>query len=173
MNMAIVIDADNASHDSLNEIIKEVEKHGRITIKRAYGDFMKNCCLNPWLEKLKKHGFEVRQNFNHSSGKNSTDIAMVIDSMDIMHNYPVQGFCIVSSDSDFTHLAMRIKSQGMFCLGIGRFNTLHAFKDACDKFTHIENLKIAPPQTTYSEVIKTEVPKLPGLKVLGSIKLGN
>lgn len=171
MNIALLIDADNASPGTIGVIIEKVSSHGRITIKRAYGDFIKNCCLNPWVDKLKQHSVEVKQNFNHSAGKNSTDIAMVIDAMDILSQNKVDGFCLVSSDSDFTHLACRIRNQGMFCMGIGQFKTLPAFRDACDEFIYVENLIRTEDMQAEQDIIKTETPTLRGLNVLGKIDL--
>ncbi|HLP21210.1 MAG TPA: NYN domain-containing protein [Chitinophagales bacterium] len=169
MHIAILFDADNASHMLAGKVLNEVGKQGKITIKRAYGDFMRNTSLTPWIDTLREHSIEVKQKFSYSIGKNSTDIAMIIDAMDILHSKAVQGFCLVSSDSDFTHLAQRIRSEGLFCMAIGRYTTPVAFKNACDSFIYTENLQSEPGEKPLDSELFG--PKLPGLNIVGKIAL--
>lgn len=139
--MAVLIDADNVSHRIIEVILSEVAKYGALTSKRIYGDWSASH-LSGWKEKL--HGYAITpiQQFANSSGKNSTDSALIIDAMDMLHSARFDGFCIVSSDGDFTRLATRIREQGLLSLGVGKQTTPKAFVAACDKFIFVENLEI-------------------------------
>ncbi|WP_284652960.1 NYN domain-containing protein [Flavobacterium terrisoli] len=141
MKIAILIDGDNAQASLLKEIIAEVSKHGKATIRRIYGDWTTHT-MNSWKNPLNEFSISPVQKFAYSSGKNSTDSAMIIDAMDILHNKNVDGFCIVSSDSDYTGLAKRIREEGLFVMGIGRKTTPIAFQTSCEIFTYTEILQI-------------------------------
>jgi uncharacterized LabA/DUF88 family protein len=137
--IALLIDADNTTHKLLKEILSEAGKYGKVTVRRAYGDFTSEHLKN-WKEGLNSFAIRPMQKFAYTIGKNSTDSAMIIDAMDIMHAGTVSGFCIVSSDSDYTGLATRIREQGVFVMGIGKSTTPEAFQKACEIFVFTENL---------------------------------
>ena len=136
---AILIDGDNAQASLLNEILAEVSKFGLITIKRIYGDWT-TTSMNQWKDSLHKHAIQPVQQFRYTIGKNATDSMMIIDAMDLLHNNDLQGFCIVSSDSDYTRLATRIREEGLFVIGIGEKKTPEAFVNACNQFIYCENI---------------------------------
>jgi hypothetical protein len=138
--MAVLIDADNTSHRIIEAILSEIAKYGILTSKRIYGDWSSNN-LSGWKEKLHGHAITPVQQFANSVGKNSTDSALIIDAMDMLHGARFDGFCIVSSDGDFTRLATRIREHGLLALGVGKQITPKAFVAACDKFIFIENLQ--------------------------------
>jgi len=136
---AVLIDGDNAQASLLPQILAEVSKVGLITIKRIYGDWT-TTNMNQWKKSLHKHAIQPVQQFMYTTGKNATDSAMIIDSMDLLHSNDVQGFCIVSSDSDYTRLATRIREDGLFVIGVGEKKTPEAFVNACNQFIYSENL---------------------------------
>ena len=138
-NIAVLIDGDNAQAKLINEIIEEVSKYGKATIRRIYGDWTVPH-MNSWKELLNKNSISPIQKFAYTTGKNSTDSSLIIDAMDILHSKSVDGFCIVSSDSDYTGLAKRIREEGMFVMGIGRKTTPLEFVNSCEIFTFTENL---------------------------------
>jgi len=138
---AVLIDGDNAQASLLTQILAEVSKIGLITIKRIYGDWT-TTSMNQWKELLHKHAIQPIQQFRYTIGKNATDSAMIIDAMDLLHSNDVQGFCIVSSDSDYTRLATRIRENGLFVIGVGEKKTPEAFVNACNQFIHSENLAV-------------------------------
>lgn len=138
-NIAVLIDGDNAQARLLKEVLAEVSKYGKATIRRIYGDWT-TPQMNSWKETINHHSFSPIQKFSYTTGKNSTDSSMIIDAMDILHSQSVEGFCIVSSDSDYTGLAKRIREEGMFVMGIGRRITPKAFVQSCEIFTYAENL---------------------------------
>ena len=140
-NIAMLIDGDNAQASLIKEIIVEVSKYGKVTIRRIYGDWTLPT-LNSWKNVLNEYSINPIQKFSYTSGKNSTDSALIIDAMDVLHNKSVDGFCIVSSDSDFTGLAKRIREEGLFVMGIGKKNTPVSFVNSCEIFTYTENLKL-------------------------------
>jgi len=137
--IAILIDGDNAQSSLLPEMLVEAGKHGQVTVRRIYGDWTTNN-MNSWKEVLNYHAFQPIQQFRYTVGKNATDSAMIIDAMDILHSRVVEGFCLVSSDSDYTRLATRIRETGIFVMGIGEKKTPKAFVNACDVFVFTENL---------------------------------
>jgi len=137
--IAILIDGDNAQSSLLQEMLVEAGKHGQITVRRIYGDWTTNN-MNSWKDVLNYHAFQPIQQFRYTVGKNATDSAMIIDAMDILHSGVVDGFCLVSSDSDYTRLATRIRESGIFVMGIGERKTPKAFVNACDVFVFTENL---------------------------------
>jgi uncharacterized LabA/DUF88 family protein len=138
---AVLIDGDNAQASFLPQILAEVSKVGLITIKRIYGDWTRTN-MNQWKESLHKHAIQPVQQFMYTTGKNATDSAMIIDSMDLLHSNDIQGFCIVSSDSDYTRLATRIREDGLFVIGVGEKKTPEAFVNACNQFIYSENLAV-------------------------------
>lgn len=138
-NIAILIDGDNAQPKLLKETIEEVSKYGKATIRRIYGDWTDRT-MNSWKNLINQHSINPIQKFSYTSGKNSTDGALIIDAMDILHSKNVEGFCIVSSDSDYTGLAKRIREEGLFVMGIGEKKTPQSFVQSCDIFTYTENI---------------------------------
>ena len=137
--IAMLIDGDNAQASLLPQMLVEAGRHGQVTVRRIYGDWTTNS-MNSWKDILNFHAFQPIQQFRYSVGKNATDSAMIIDAMDILHSNVVDGFCLVSSDSDYTRLATRIRETGIFVMGIGKKNTPKAFVNACDVFVYTENL---------------------------------
>lgn len=136
-NIAVLIDADNVPSVNIKGILEEITKSGNPTIKRIYGDFTKSQ-LNGWKAVLLQNAITPVQQYSYTTGKNSTDSALIIDAMDILHKEKVDGFCIVSSDSDFTRLATRLRESGKMVIGIGEKKTPYPFIVACDKFVYIE-----------------------------------
>jgi hypothetical protein len=137
--LAFLVDGDNASAGLVGEMLAEAGKYGSVEIRRVYGDWASGK-LSSWRPTVQEHGLVPIQQFTAVSGKNATDSALIIDAMDILHGGRVRGFCIVSSDSDFTRLATRLKESGMFVVGIGRAQTPSAFRNACNVFVSTENL---------------------------------
>jgi len=137
--IALLVDGDNAQSKLLEDILEEASKYGKVTIRRVYGDWTKPQ-MNQWKSILNEMAFNPIQKFSYTSGKNSTDSALIIDAMDILHAGQVEGFCIVSSDSDYTGLAKRIREDGIFVMGIGEQKTPEAFVKSCEIFTYVENL---------------------------------
>ncbi|MEU4200833.1 NYN domain-containing protein [Streptomyces sp. NPDC026294] len=140
--LAVLIDADNAKPVTLDGLLAEVAKYGTAHVKRAYGDWT-GTRLRGWKDQLLAQSIQPVQQFAYTTGKNATDAAMVIDAMDLLYSRRFDGFCIVSSDSDFTRLAARIRESGLTVYGFGERETPKPFVAACDKFVYIENLKSA------------------------------
>jgi len=138
--LAVLIDADNAQASIVAELLEEISKFGIASVKRAYGDWT-TTNLKKWKEHLHKYAIQPIQQFSYTTGKNSTDSSLIIDAMDILHESHLDGFCIVSSDSDFTRLATRIREAGLVVYGFGEEKTPEAFTSACDKFIFTENLR--------------------------------
>lgn len=145
--IAVLVDSENVSYKHIKEILDEVEKFGHICMKRVYGDFSKPVAL-AWKSEVLKNGFKTIHQFSYTDGKNATDIALVIDAIDILHNNEVDIFCIVSSDSDFTPLTQRLRESGKYVIGVGKHTTPEAFAASCDKFIYYDNV---------SEVVQKEV----------------
>jgi uncharacterized protein (TIGR00288 family) len=137
--VAVLIDCDNISHQWTGAILAEIAKHGTLGIKRGYGDWTSEHLKN-WRPDLATYAIQPVQQFAYTVGKNSTDFALVIDAMDLLWSGTVDAFCIVSSDSDFTRLAMRLRESGKRVFGIGARKTPAAFQNACDQFTYVEVL---------------------------------
>lgn len=137
--IAVLIDADNVSEKYIKYILDEISNHGTPTYKRIYGDWTKPQ-LAPWKNVLLNYSISPIQQYSYTTGKNSTDAALIIDAMDILYSHNVDGFCIVSSDSDFTKLAARLREAGMFVLGMGEKKTPTPFISACEKFKYLEVL---------------------------------
>lgn len=155
-NIAVLIDGDNAQAKLIKELLEEVSKYGKATIRRIYGDWTVTH-MNSWKELINKYSISPIQKFSYTTGKNSTDSSLIIDAMDILHNNSVEGFCIVSSDSDYTGLAKRIREEGLFVMGIGRKTTPIAFVNSCEIFTFTENLIPVEELPLKEEKIKTAV----------------
>jgi len=137
--IALLIDGDNAQPTLISDILAEVGKYGLITIRRIYGDWT-TVNMAGWKKVLHENAIQPVQQFRYTVGKNATDSALIIDAMDILHGRLVDGFCIVSSDSDYTRLATRIREAGYFVMGIGKRSTPKAFINACNVFIYTENL---------------------------------
>ncbi len=140
IKIALLIDGDNAQPSLLTKMLTETGKYGAITIRRIYGDWTTSN-MNGWKDNLNNHAIQPIQQFRYTVGKNATDSAMIIDAMDILHSGQVEGFCIASSDSDYTRLATRIRESGIFVMGIGKKQTPKSFVNACNVFIYTENLQ--------------------------------
>ena len=140
LKLAVLIDGDNIPSAYIKEMMEEIAKYGNPTIKRIYGDWTKPN-LAKWKNLLLENAITPIQQYGYTSGKNATDSSMIIDAMDILYSEKVDGFCLVSSDSDFTRLATRLREAGMKVIGIGEKKTPNPFIVACDKFIYIEILK--------------------------------
>jgi uncharacterized protein (TIGR00288 family) len=138
--IAILIDGDNAQASLIEQIVVESSRYGNATIRRIYGDWT-STSMKSWKDTLNSYAFQPFQQFSYSVGKNATDSAMIIDAMDILHDNQVDGFCLVSSDSDYTRLATRLRESGKQVVGIGKNLTPRAFVSACDVFIYTENLE--------------------------------
>jgi uncharacterized LabA/DUF88 family protein len=140
LNLAVLIDGDNIPSAHVKEMMEEIAKYGNPTIKRIYGDWT-NPHLSKWKNLLLQNAITPIQQYAYTTGKNATDSAMIIDAMDILYSEKVNGFCLVSSDSDFTKLATRLREAGMQVIGIGEKKTPTPFIVACDRFIYIEILR--------------------------------
>jgi uncharacterized LabA/DUF88 family protein len=149
--IAILIDGDNAQSSLLPQTLVEAGKYGLVTVRRIYGDWTTSS-MNSWKDVLNFHAVQPIQQFRYTVGKNATDSAMIIDAMDLLHSGVVDGFCLVSSDSDYTRLSTRIRESGVFVMGVGAKKTPKPFVNACDVFVYTENLeaekKAAKARTT-------------------------
>jgi len=143
----MLIDGDNAQSSLLPQMLVETGKYGMVTVRRIYGDWT-TPSMNSWKDVLNFHAIQPIQQFRYTIGKNATDSAMIIDAMDIMHSEVVDGFCLVSSDSDYTRLATRIRETGIFVMGIGEKKTPKPFVNACDVFVYTENMVTTPKPAT-------------------------
>jgi hypothetical protein len=139
LRLAVLIDADNIPYHNVTGMLEEIAKYGTPTFKRIYGDWTRPT-ISGWKQVLLEHAITPVQQYSYTKGKNSTDSAMIIDAMDILYSGRVDGFCIVSSDSDFTRLATRLREAGMKVIGIGERKTPSPFIVACDKFIYLEIL---------------------------------
>ncbi|MFO1238669.1 MAG: NYN domain-containing protein [Alphaproteobacteria bacterium] len=139
LRFAVLIDADNASPQIAAGLFEEIAELGEATVRRIYGDFS-SARLNGWSAILARHAILAHQQFANTTGKNASDIALVIDAMDLLHSGRVDGFCLVSSDSDFTRLASRIREEGLEVYGFGEKKTPESFRQACKRFIYTENL---------------------------------
>lgn len=157
IRLAVLIDADNVPYANVKEMLEEVSKSGTPTVKRIYGDWTKPH-LSGWKNVLLENAITPIQQYSYTTGKNASDSALIIDAMDILYSEKVNGFCIVSSDSDFTRLATRLREAGMLVIGIGEKKTPQPFISACNKFIYIEILK--PIETEGEKVSKAAVRKI-------------
>jgi hypothetical protein len=143
--IALLIDGDNAQPSLIEHVLAEAAKYGIVTTRRIYGDWT-TPQMSGWKDSLHTHAIQPVQQFRYTVGKNATDSALIIDAMDLLHSGTVSGFCIVSSDSDYTRLATRVREKGLFVMGVGRSDTPKSFVNACEIFVYTENLtpKIKP-----------------------------
>jgi uncharacterized LabA/DUF88 family protein len=148
--IALLIDGDNAQPSLIEKILTEVGKYGQITIRRIYGDWTTSN-MNGWKETLHNYAIQPMQQFRYTVGKNSTDSFMIIDAMDTVHSGFVNGFCIVSSDSDYTRLATRIRERGFFVMGIGEKKTPKSFVNGCNVFIYTENFILKESESGLKE----------------------
>ena len=158
--LAVLIDADNASASVAKELLEEVAKYGTATVKRAFGDWTTQNLVG-WKGHLHRHAIQPIQQFAYTQGKNATDSAFIIDAMDLLYGGNVDGFCLVSSDSDFTRLATRLREAGKVVYGLGERKTPEPFIAACDKFIFFEVLK-----RSVETAALAQVPDMPDLKEL-------
>lgn len=145
-NIAVLIDADNASANNIGYILQKIETFGRITCKNIYGDWG-NAHIKSWQDAMLRYAINPMQQFAYAKGKNATDIGMVIEAMDLLYSDVYDGFCLISSDSDFTSLALRIRKNGVKVFGFGKHSTVIAFTQACDEFYYVETLSAITLQT--------------------------
>lgn len=155
--LAVLIDADNAQAAVAKELLAEVSRYGVAVIKRAYGDWTTQN-LKSWKDVLHRMAIQPIQQFSYTTGKNSTDASLIIDAMDVLHAGSVDGFCLVSSDSDFTRLATRIREKGLVVYGFGEKKTPEPFVAACDKFIYTEILRAEPEPQKSPAQIQTSSP---------------
>lgn len=162
--LAVLIDSDNTTASLATELFAEIAKYGTPTIKRAYGDWTTQHLVG-WKDELLRHAIQPVQQFAYSRGKNSTDAALIIDAMDLLYAGNLEGFVIVSSDSDFTRLATRLRESGMTVYGLGRRDTPAPFVAACDRFVYLDLLSREPPEPAQPAARDTQrAPGLPNLK---------
>lgn len=157
--LAVLIDADNAQAAIIGNLLAEIAKFGVATARRIYGDFT-SPQLASWRDALLTHSIQPIQQFRNTVGKNATDSALIIDAMDLLHSGKLDGFCIVSSDGDFTRLAARIREEGLAVYGFGEQKTPKSFVSACDRFIYTEILRPAAPKAA-APAQKPKPPKPP------------
>lgn len=157
--LAVLIDADNASAKIADGLFEEIAKIGEASVRRIYGDFA-SARSKAWTDVLARHAIIPQQQFAYTTGKNASDITLVIDAMDLLHSGRFDGFCLVSSDSDFTRLAARIREQGVDVFGFGEHKTPESFRQACRKFIYTENLlpAVAPNDSESAQTPKSLQP---------------
>jgi len=158
IRLAVLIDADNVPYSNVKGVMEEIAKYGTPTFKRIYGDWTKQTVAG-WKKVLLENAITPIQQYSYTSGKNSSDSALIIDAMDILYSGKVDGFCIVSSDSDFTRLATRLREAGMKVFGIGQKKTPNPFIVACDKFIYMEIIPAFEEAETPEAAVKTVKPK--------------
>ncbi|MFE6255800.1 NYN domain-containing protein [Agromyces sp. NPDC057865] len=156
--LAVLIDADNVSPARIDSVLAEVSRYGVASVKRVYGDWTKPN-LRSWKDAASAHVIQPIQQFDNTTGKNATDSALIIDAMDLLYTARFQGFCIVSSDSDFTRLASRIREQGITVYGFGERKTPESFRNACDRFTYLEVIETpVADDAVESTPVRAQVP---------------
>ncbi len=168
--LAVLIDADNASPAAIDGLLAEVAKYGTAHVKRAYGDWT-GTSLRGWKDHLLDQSIQPIQQFAYTTGKNATDAAMVIDAMDLLYSGRFDGFCLVSSDSDFTRLASRIRESGLTVYGFGERKTPKPFVSACDKFIYLENLTAPEVAAPAGTPVSPPTPATPAAKLKGDATL--
>lgn len=169
--LAVLVDADNVSPTRIGGVIAEIAKYGVASVKRVYGDWTKPN-LRGWKDAASAHVIQPIQQFDNTTGKNATDSALIIDAMDLLYTGRFQGFCIVSSDSDFTRLASRIREEGVTVYGFGERKTPEAFRNACDQFTYLDVLdephaaeaEAAPPTRIPAALLRGDATLAAGLR---------
>jgi hypothetical protein len=165
--LAVLIDADNAQPSVIEGLLAEVAKFGIASVKRIYGDWTSSS-QTQWKQSLLKHSISPIQQFAYTKGKNATDCSLIIDAMDLMYTRRFDGFCLVSSDSDFTRLAQRLREEGLTVLGFGEQKTPDSFVSACDKFVYTEVLR---PETVVSNEAGMPAPKPGAMRTAPSSSL--
>lgn len=145
--IVVVIDADNTQMPKIGAVLREISTHGRIVVKRAYGNWRKEALKN-WEPEIKRLAIKAEQQFDYVSGKNATDMALVIDTIELLYSNIYDAFVIVSSDSDYTPLAIKLHESGAYVMGVGEKKTPESFRNACDEFLFLENIS-----TTTAEVV--------------------
>ena len=164
VRLAVLIDSDNTSFKHAKDVLEEIAKYGTPTIKRAYGDWTTQQLVG-WKDQMLRNAIQPIQQFAYTTGKNSTDSALIIDAMDLLYAGNVEGFVIVSSDSDFTRLATRLRESGMTVYGLGRRKTPEAFVSACDRFIYLDLLSQEPePPAKTAPTGDEDAPPPPDLK---------
>lgn len=163
--LAVLVDADNVPPSKVGAVLAEVARFGTASVKRVYGDWTKPN-LSSWKSVASEHVIQPMQQFANTVGKNATDSALIIDAMDLLYTRRFHGFCIVSSDSDFTRLASRIREEGVTVYGFGERKTPEAFRNACDRFTYLDVLD--EPAAENAAAVQTRVP---AAKLRGDTKL--
>jgi len=156
--LAVLIDADNAQASVIEGLLAEVARFGEATVKRIYGDFTTQAS-SQWKKVLNTYAIKPVQQFAYTTGKNATDSTLIIDAMDLLYTRRFEGFCLVSSDSDFTGLALRIREEGLTVLGFGEQKTPDAFRNACHKFVFTEVLRSLPNQSSTTKATKSRAKK--------------
>lgn len=153
--IGMLIDGDNAQPSLIGNMLAEASKYGLVIIRRIYGDWT-TANMNGWKDTLQTYAIQPIQQFRYTIGKNATDSAMIIDAMDVLYEGSIEGFCLVSSDSDYTRLATRIREKGIFVMGIGKKSTPRAFVNACDVFVFTENLQVEAQAQKQAESVKSK-----------------
>ena len=148
--IAVLIDADNTQLSKIGAVLQEISTHGRIVVKRAYGNWRKDGLKN-WETELKRLAIKAEQQFDYVSGKNATDMALVIDTIELLYSNIYDAFVIVSSDSDYTPLAIKLHESGVYVMGVGEKKTPDSFRNACDEFIFLENLSATTSATADKE----------------------
>ena len=157
-SVALLIDADNAQASKIESVLKDVSAYGRLVIKRAYGNWSKPH-LGSWESKIKRFAISAIQQFDFATGKNASDMALTIDAMELLHTEKYDCFVLVSSDSDFTSLAIKLHESGVYVVGYGNRSTVESFRNACDEFNYVEELL---EEEKSSEEGETESESAPG-----------
>src|SRR5215213_3744764 len=160
LRLAVLIDADNAQAAVIEGLLAEIARFGEATVKRIYGDFT-SPKSSSWKKVLQKHAIKPVQQFAYIAGKNATDSTLIIDAMDLLYTRRFDGFCLVSSDSDFTGLALRIREEGLTVLGFGEQKTPDAFRNACHKFIFTEVLRPVASHKTVASAPHVVAPQIP------------
>lgn len=155
LRLAVLIDADNAQAAVIEGLLAEIARFGEATVKRIYGDFTASASSS-WKKVLQKYAIKPVQQFAYTTGKNATDSALIIDAMDLLYTRKFDGFCLITSDSDFTGLAMRLREEGLMVLGFGEKKTPDAFRNACHKFVFTEILRSSSVSESIPPEIKTK-----------------
>lgn len=177
MRLAVLIDADNAQASVIEAVLAEVARFGEVSVRRIYGDFTSSHSSS-WKNVLQKYAIKPVQQFTYITGKNVTDSALIIDAMDLLYTRRFDGFCLVTSDSDFTGLALRLREEGLKVFGFGKRQTSEAFRNACHKFIFVEVLRsgIAEPEPALllpkikAGPEKAAIPSIPAPEIAGAIE---
>lgn len=143
--IAVVIDADNTQLSKISDVLREISTRGRIVVKRAYGNWRKQSLKN-WETEIKRLAIKAEQQFDYVAGKNATDMALVIDTIELLYSNIYDAFVIVSSDSDYTPLAVKLHESGLYVMGVGEKKSPESFRNACDEFLYLENISAPAPQ---------------------------